>query len=239
MMLSDICLSDAYIGPKSRTKRHRKAKIGTEVAHVTRDRDTTFKVKRSKVRVTRPLCLPPCWRAFGFGGGRFCCYVGACSQRRGAGAYRGGRPPTACYCLLLLLLGCYRQCWPHCIAVRICVCVTQLESSASHGRLSQRTSMLQGLLHQAAYGAFNYSLGLFIDLSKAFDTLDHAILIDKLEFYGVRGCALNWFRSYLSNRRQYVVDYNGVQFSLLHIRTGVPQGSILGRGTTAIFDLYK
>ena len=75
--------------------------------------------------------------------------------------------------------------------------------------------------------AYSYSLGLFIDLSKAFDTLDHAILIDKLEFYGVRGCALNWFRSYLSNRRRYV-DYNGVQSSLLHIPSGVPQGSILG-----------
>jgi len=74
---------------------------------------------------------------------------------------------------------------------------------------------------------YNYSMGLFVDLSKAFDTLDHAILIDKLEFYGVRGCALNWFRSYLSNRRRYV-DYNGVQSSLLHIPSGVPQGSILG-----------
>ena len=58
IMLSDVCLSVAYIGPKSRTARPRKTKIGTEVAHVTRDSDTTFKVKRSKVKVTRPLYLP-------------------------------------------------------------------------------------------------------------------------------------------------------------------------------------
>jgi len=45
MILSDVCLSVAYIGPKSRTERHRKTKIGTEIAHVTRDSDTTFKVK--------------------------------------------------------------------------------------------------------------------------------------------------------------------------------------------------
>jgi len=57
MMLSDVCLSVAYIGPKSRTERPRKTKIGTEVAHVTHDSDTTFKAKRSKVKVTRPLCL--------------------------------------------------------------------------------------------------------------------------------------------------------------------------------------
>jgi len=57
-MLSDVCLSVAYIGPKSRTERHRKTKIGTEVAHVTRDSDTTFKVKGSKVKVTRPLYSP-------------------------------------------------------------------------------------------------------------------------------------------------------------------------------------
>jgi len=55
MLLSDVCLSVAYIGPKSRTERPRKTKIGTEIAHVTRDSDTTFKVIRSKVRVTRPL----------------------------------------------------------------------------------------------------------------------------------------------------------------------------------------
>ena len=60
-LTSDVCLSVAYIGPKSRTERPRKTKIGIEVAHVTRDLDTTFKVKRSKVKVTRPLYSPPCW----------------------------------------------------------------------------------------------------------------------------------------------------------------------------------
>jgi len=45
MMLSDVCLSVAYFGPKSRTERHRKTKIGTEVGHVTRDSDTIFTVK--------------------------------------------------------------------------------------------------------------------------------------------------------------------------------------------------
>jgi len=58
MLLSDVCLSVASIGPKSRTEGPRKTKIGTEVAHVTLDSDTTFKVKRSKVKVvTRPLWL--------------------------------------------------------------------------------------------------------------------------------------------------------------------------------------
>jgi len=51
-VMSDVCLSVAYIGPKSRTARPRKTKIATEVAHITRDSDTTFKVKRSKVKVT-------------------------------------------------------------------------------------------------------------------------------------------------------------------------------------------
>ena len=47
----DVCLSVAYIGPKSRTERPRKTKIGKEVAHITRDSDTTFRVKRSKVNL--------------------------------------------------------------------------------------------------------------------------------------------------------------------------------------------
>jgi len=51
MLLSDVCLSVAYIGPNSIAERPRKTKIGTEVAHVTRDSDTSFKVKRSKLNL--------------------------------------------------------------------------------------------------------------------------------------------------------------------------------------------
>jgi len=51
LCLTSVCLSVAYIGPNSRTERPRMTKIGTEVAHVTRDSDTTFKVKRSKVNL--------------------------------------------------------------------------------------------------------------------------------------------------------------------------------------------
>jgi len=51
MLLSDVCLSVAYIGRNSRIERPRKTKIGTEVGHVTRDSETTFKVKRSKVNL--------------------------------------------------------------------------------------------------------------------------------------------------------------------------------------------
>ena len=71
------------------------------------------------------------------------------------------------------------------------------------------------------------SVGLFIDLSKAFNTVDHQILLNKLYHYGIRSIAFNWFSSYLSNRQQYV-QYNGVNSSRHCIKCGVPQGSILG-----------
>ena len=68
---------------------------------------------------------------------------------------------------------------------------------------------------------------IFIDLQKAFDTLNHDLLIKKLNWYGLRGLSDQWVKSYLSDRKQYVNIENS-QSKRLSIHCGVPQGSILG-----------
>ena len=69
--------------------------------------------------------------------------------------------------------------------------------------------------------------GIFIDLKKAFDTVDHKILLKKLEYYGIRGLSNDWFRSYLTDRKQFV-SINGYDSDMLGVNIGVPQGSVLG-----------
>ena len=68
---------------------------------------------------------------------------------------------------------------------------------------------------------------VFIYLKKAFDTVDHGLLCKKLEFYGIQQQPLEWFKSYLYNRKRYS-RLNGVDLSIMEINVGVPQGSCLG-----------
>jgi exonuclease III len=97
-------------------------------------------------------------------------------------------------------------------------------------RRNHSTSMALATIVDKIVCALNnneFVLGVFLDFSKAFDTVKHEILIKKLEHYGVRGPSLSWFSSYLKNRNQYVY-FNDSNSSTKVISSGVPQGSILG-----------
>ena len=71
------------------------------------------------------------------------------------------------------------------------------------------------------------TVGIFIDLSKAFDTLDHSIMLEKLNHYGIPGIVNNLLGSYLKGRFQYT-NFDGENSEKLPVLFGVPQGSILG-----------
>ena len=106
-------------------------------------------------------------------------------------------------------------------------CIYELQFGFRHGHST--THALISLTEQIrkALDSDKYVGGVFIDLKKAFDTVDHKILLGKLEHYGIRGVANDWFRSYLSNRKQFV-SIKGFNSEEKAMEYGVPQGSVLG-----------
>ena len=110
----------------------------------------------------------------------------------------------------------------------------QQNKSTSHGILN--------LVHEINSSLKNkdFCTTIFLDLAKAFDTVDHCILLGKLEKLGIRGPLLHWFKSYLSHRYQ-CVSIDGVLSEPVLMKFGVPQGSVLGPLLFLIFinDITK
>ena len=105
------------------------------------------------------------------------------------------------------------------------ICKHQFGFRSKHSTQHAVISLVNNITN--SLDSSNIVIGVFLDLKKAFDTVDHAILLKKLYSYGIRGKAHKWLTSYLTGRTQYVV-YDGHKSSTLNMTCGVPQGSILG-----------
>ena len=98
--------------------------------------------------------------------------------------------------------------------------------------VSENICLLQALLNHMQFmydsiDAGNCVISVFLDFKKAFDTVDHKILLSKLDFYGIRGVSHEWLKSYLCERNQITIIY-GITSSSSSVSHGVPQGSVLG-----------
>ena len=106
-----------------------------------------------------------------------------------------------------------------------CIYTHQLGFRKRHSTIHALISLTDEVRH--ALDQNKIACGIFIDLQKAFDTVDHSILLKKLAHYGIRGLANDWFKSYLSHRHQFV-SINGYESNKVRMKHGVPQGSVLG-----------
>lgn len=112
-----------------------------------------------------------------------------------------------------------------------CLILNESQHSYLKGRSTQTAlyQFVQGIL--AALESGEYTMGLFLDLSRAYDCISHDVLLIKMERYGVRGPSLQWIRSYLTNRKQKVSitkENQTVTSGIKSVSNGVPQGSIIG-----------
>ena len=119
---------------------------------------------------------------------------------------------------------CTADCWSFLKTIKSYT-KTNLDSEKKHSTYMALMILVDKITKSLENGEF--VIGIFLDFSKAFDTVNHDILLQKLHHYGIRGTAFMWFKSYLSCRYQYVT-YNSTESSKTLIKCGVPQGSILG-----------
>ena len=98
-----------------------------------------------------------------------------------------------------------------------------IRNALTFKRVIQKNTLIDQI--NSSFENSHFTLDVFIDLSKAFDTVDHHILVPKLENYGVNGKNLSWFQSYLKNRKQHL-NFNNIITTSSQITCSVPQGSI-------------
>ena len=108
----------------------------------------------------------------------------------------------------------------------------QFGFGSKHSTSNALINCVEQISKSPDYG--NFACSIFIDLQKAFDTVDHQILFSKLHHYGIRGITQSWFKSFLTSRKQYV-EINGAKSDSKFVSHGVPQNSVPG---PLLFLLY-